>query len=97
MSSRHETAQGYVRDATEHTRNTLDRVKELEAMSETRLQIEGILVTERNTVVTGAVLAEVSNGHATWSDKAKVAAVQTGLPAGGVGGILGLLKVFGVI
>lgn len=96
MSSRHETAKGYVHDATEHTRNSLDRLKELRAMTEEELRIEAIFVMERGVVVTGAVLAEVSNGHVTWTDKAKVAAVQTGLPAGGVGGILGLLKLLGV-
>lgn len=97
MATRHTTARGYVRDAAEHTRNALDRLKELKGMNEEELRIEAIFVMERGIVVTGAVLEEVSNGHGSWQDKAKVAAVQSGLPATGVGGILGLMKVFGVI
>ena len=64
-------------------------------MSEEELRIEAIFVMERGIVVSGAVLHEVSNGHATWQDKARTTAIQTGLPAGGVGGVLGLLKLLG--
>ncbi len=98
MSNRHHTARGYISDAGEHTRNTLDRVKELETMDDDRLRIEAILVMERNIVVTGAVLAEVMNGHADgWAARTKAVVIQTVPPFAGMGGLLFLLSVLEVI
>ena len=97
MGFRHTTARGYVRDAAEHTRNSLDRLKELQGMDDERLRIEAIMIMERGIVVSGAVLEEVSIHSTTWKHRMKFTALQAGVPAGSGVGVVGILKMLGFI
>ena len=96
MATRHHHAKGLVTDAAERLRQP-NYHTDLEEMDEGKLRVYMVTLLEQNLIVTGAVLEEVSavtNGG--WQGKVRSVALQT-TPFAGAGGVLGLLRVLGVI
>ena len=96
MANRHHHANGLVSDAAERLRQP-DYHSDLEAMDEKKLRVYVVTLLEQNLIVTGAVLEEVSTvTNGGWQGKMKSVALQS-TPFAGAGGVLGLLRVLGVI
>jgi hypothetical protein len=56
-----------------------------------------VILLEQNLIVSGAALEKLANGHRseTLMDRAKSQAIATGIPLGGLGGLVALFNRLG--